>query len=168
MTENSGLFAMADVSAKAVTTRRALAGGEIVLGAEAFDLVVNRKLPKGDALVLAEIAGIQGAKQTPTLIPLCHPINLNRVIVRHHPVPQRHAIAVYCLADIAERTGVEMEALTGASVALLTLWDLAKPIEAALKIQAVTLRYKSGGKSGEWIHPDGLEPFAKDMLGLAP
>ncbi len=168
MTESTGSFSMADVSAKPITPRRALAAGRIVLGQQAFELVTRRQLPKGDALLLAEIAGIQGAKSTPALIPLCHPINLNRVLVRHQPLAEDFSIAIYCLAEIAERTGVEMEALTGASVALLTLWDLCKPIEAGLRIEAVTLRYKSGGKSGDWIHPEGLEPFARDMLGLAP
>lgn len=170
MTDTGGesSFAMADVSSKAITTRRALAAGRIWLGPEAYRLVTQRQLPKGDALVLSEIAGIQGAKQTPTLIPLCHPINLNRVIVGHQALPDAHSVKIYCLAEIAERTGVEMEALTGASIALLTLWDLAKPIEPALRIEAVTLRYKSGGKSGEWIHPEGLEPFAREFLGLDP
>ncbi|MEM9182861.1 MAG: cyclic pyranopterin monophosphate synthase MoaC [Pseudomonadota bacterium] len=167
MAERTGDFAMADVSGKAVTTRRALAMGRIVLGPHAYEPVVSRTLPKGDALTLAEIAGIQGAKQTPSLIPLCHPINLNRVIVRHRAMPDELAVGIYCLAEIAERTGVEMEALTGASVALLTVWDLAKPLEPALGIEAVTLRYKSGGKSGEWIHPDGLDDFAQQMLEQA-
>jgi molybdenum cofactor biosynthesis protein MoaC len=156
--------AMADVADKPVTRRRALASGHILLGPEAFALASSRKLPKGDALALAEFAGIQAAKQTAQLIPLCHPLALNRVALRCVPRPETHAIEVLCLAEIAERTGVEMEALCGTSVALLTIWDLAKPINPALEITATRLLYKSGGKGGTWRHPDGLPPEAEAML----
>ena len=160
-------LAMADVSAKAVTARRALAVGRILLGPEAFEAVARNALPKGDARSLAEVAGIMGAKRTPDLLPLCHPIALDRVAVRTFLEPEKHAVAVYCLAEIRERTGVEMEALTGASIALLTLWDLAKPLNAALEIDAVKLLYKSGGKHGEWRHPAGLSAEAEALLGTA-
>lgn len=155
---------MADVSAKPVTHRVAVAGGRIVIGPEAFGLLERCELPKGDPLAMAEIAGIQAAKRTPALIPLCHPISLNRVIVRCAPRAGDHAVDVYCLAEIAERTGVEMEALTGLSVALLTIWDLVKPVNPALEITAQRLLYKSGGKSGTWIHPDGLPPEAQSLV----
>jgi len=149
-------WSMADISEKAVTRRVAVAGGKIRLGAEAFALLVEGKLPKGDPLAMAEIAGIQAAKQTPSLIPLCPPIALNRVMIHSVLRPDDHAVELFCVAEIAEKTGVEMEALTGLSVALLTIWDLTKPINAALEITDTRLLFKSGGKRGTWVHPDGL------------
>lgn len=157
-------LSMADVADKPVTRRRALAGGVIRLGQEAFELVSQRQLPKGDALALAEMAGILAAKQTPFLLPLCHPIGLNRVGVHCVPLPDEHAFEVYVLAEIAERTGVEMEALCGLSIALLTIWDLTKPIEPALEISRVRLLFKSGGKRGDWTHPKGLPVAAQALL----
>lgn len=155
---------MADVSGKAVTRRRALASGRILLGKEAFDLIQSNTLPKGDALSLAEYAGIQGAKMTPQLIPLCHPISLNRAAVYTVLRSRDHSVEVFCLAEIDERTGVEMEALCGLSIALLTIWDLAKPVNPALQITATRLLYKSGGKRGTWRHPDGLCAEAEAIL----
>ncbi len=155
---------MADISGKAVTRRRALASGRILLGKEAFDLVSRNELPKGDALSLAEYAGIQGAKLTPQLIPLCHPIALNRAAVYSFTRPRDYSVEVFCLAEIDERTGVEMEALCGLSIALLTIWDLAKPVNPALQITATRLLYKSGGKRGTWRHPDGLCEEAEAIL----
>jgi len=155
---------MADVSAKAVTRRVAIAGGSIRLGAKAFALLEQGKLPKGDPLPMAEIAGIQAAKQTPSLIPLCHPISLNRVLIHSVLRPADHAVELFCVAEIAEKTGVEMEALTGLSVALLTIWDLTKPVNAALEITGQRLLYKSGGKSGTWVHPDGLPQEVEAIL----
>jgi len=164
MSDEHQNWAMADVSAKAVTHRVALAGGRIVIGTEAYALLAAGKLPKGDPLAMAEIAGIQAAKQTPLLIPLCHPIGLNRVLVRCVPHAGEYAVDIYCAAEIAAQTGVEMEALTGLSVALLTVWDLVKPVNPALEITAQRLLYKSGGKKGTWIHPDGLPPEAQALL----
>lgn len=155
---------MADVSGKPVTRRRALASGCILVGREAFDLISEQRLPKGDPLVMAEIAGIQAAKLTPSLIPLCHPIALNRALVFTLPRPGDYAIEVFCLAEIDARTGVEMEALCGVSVALLTIWDLVKPVNPALQITGTRLLYKSGGKHGEWRHPDGLSEAAEAIL----
>ena len=147
---------MADVSAKAITRRVAVAGGSIEMGQEAFTLLERGELPKGDPLAMAEIAAIQAAKQTPSLLPLCHPISLNRVMLHSVLRAEHHAVDVYCVAEIAEKTGVEMEALMGVSVALLTIWDLVKPINPGLKINQQKLLFKSGGKSGKWVHPDGL------------
>jgi cyclic pyranopterin phosphate synthase len=149
-------WAMADVSGKAVTRRVAVAGGRIRIGREAFELLAAGRLPKGNPLPMAEIAGIQAAKQTPALLPLCHPIALNRVMIHSVLRPESHAVELFCVAEIAEKTGVEMEALTGVSVALLTIWDLVKPVNPALEIGPTRLLYKSGGKRGTWIHPDGL------------
>lgn len=149
-------FHMADVRGKRPTRRRAVAVGELHAGAEAYAAIVERRLPKGDALVMAEIAGIQGAKQASALMPLCHPLQLELVRVRCVPVPERHAIRVYCEVATEARTGVEMEALAGASAALLTLYDLTKPVEPALSIEAVRLLFKEGGKKGLWRHPAGM------------
>lgn len=155
---------MADVSVKETTRRVAVAGGKIRLGSEAFQLLNEGRLPKGDPLAMAEIAGIQAAKQTPALIPLCHPISLNRVRVHSVPRAADHSIEVFCVAEIAEKTGVEMEALTGLSVALLTIWDLTKPVNAALEITETRLIYKSGGKSGIWVNPQGMPEEVETLL----
>lgn len=157
-------WSMADISGKDITRRVAVAAGRILIGAEAFDLLVLGKLPKGDPLAMAEIAGIQAAKQTPSLIPLCHPISLNRVMIHSVPRPDDHSVELFCVAEIAEKTGVEMEALTGLSIALLTIWDLTKPVNPALQITGTRLLYKSGGKRGTWIHPDGLPTEAEAII----
>ena len=155
---------MADVSGKETTHRVAIAAGRIHIGREAFELLEQGKLPKGDPLAMAEIAGIQAAKQTPSLIPLCHPISLNRVLIHSVRRPEEQAVELYCVAEIAEKTGVEMEALTGLSIALLTIWDLVKPVNPALEIGAMRLVYKSGGKKGTWVHPDGLPDEVVEIL----
>lgn len=155
---------MADVAGKPVTYRLALASGKITVGAEAFAHLRDKTLPKGDALALAEFAGIQAAKQTPSLIPLCHPISLNRVAIHTHLREDQHAVDVYAVAEIDAKTGVEMEALCGLNIALLTIWDLTKPINAALEISDIKLQYKSGGKRGDWTHPDGLSATAQTIL----
>ncbi len=155
---------MADVAAKPVTYRLALASGKITVGKKAFTLLRDKSLPKGDALALAEFAGIQAAKQTPSLIPLCHPISLNRVSIHTHLKEDEHAVEVYAIAEINAQTGVEMEALCGLNIALLTIWDLSKPINAALEISDIKLLYKSGGKRGDWVHPDGLSTSAQAIL----
>jgi molybdenum cofactor biosynthesis protein MoaC len=157
-------WAMADISAKKTTRRVAIAGGKIRVGAEAFERIRDGRMPKGDPLAMAEIAGIQAAKQTPSLIPLCHPISLNRVMIHSVLRQENHSVELYCVAEIAEKTGVEMEALTGLSVALLTIWDLTKPVNPALEITDQRLIYKSGGKSGTWMHPDGVPVEVEAIL----
>jgi len=162
--QNERNWSMADVSAKPVTRRIAVAAGAIHIGKEAYDLLAAGRLPKGDPLAMAEIAGILAAKQTPALLPLCHPISLNRVMIHSLLRPETCSVELFCVAEIAERTGVEMEALTGVSVALLTIWDLVKPVNPALEIGSTRLLYKSGGKRGTWIHPDGLPPEVEAIL----
>lgn len=149
-------FHMADIRRKRPSERRAVAVGELIAGPVGFAAIVERTLPKGDAIAMAEIAGMQGAKQAATLMPLCHPLALEFVEVRCVPVPERHAIRVYCETALTARTGVEMEALAGASAALLTLYDLTKPVEPSLAIGGVRLLFKEGGKSGLWLHPEGM------------
>lgn len=149
-------FHMADVRRKRATERRAVAVGELRAGPVGYAALVGRTLPKGDALAMAEVAGLQGAKNAAQLMPLCHPLSLEYVDVRCMPVPERQAIRVYCEASLTAKTGVEMEALAGASAALLTLYDLTKPVEPALSIEGVRLLFKEGGKKGLWVHPEGL------------
>jgi len=149
-------YRMVDVGAKAVTQRRALACGRILLGPIAFPLVRDGQLPKGDALRLAEIAGVLAAKKTAEIIPLCHPLGLDHVAVAVALEPESRSVTVFCRAATSARTGVEMEALAGVNGALLTIGDLAKQVEAALAIDGVRLLRKEGGKSGTWVHPDGL------------
>jgi molybdenum cofactor biosynthesis protein MoaC len=150
-------FFMADIRGKRPTRRRAVAVGEIGVGAVAFPLIVERRLPKGDALAMAEMAGLQGAKLAPLLMPLCHPLTLEHVRLRCRMLAERQAIRVYCEVATEARTGVEMEALAGVNAALLTLYDLSKPVEPALTIGAVRLLFKEGGKRGLWRHPDGMD-----------
>ena len=159
---DSAHFHMADVRRKRVTARRAVAIGELHAGPAAFAQIVQRRLPKGDAMVMAEIAGLQGAKNASQLMPLCHPLPLEYIDVRCEPVAERHAIRVYCEVATFARTGVEMEALAGASAALLTLYDLTKPVEPALSIGGVRLLFKEGGKKGLWLHPDGMRDAERD------
>jgi cyclic pyranopterin monophosphate synthase len=149
-------FHMADVRRKRASERRAVAVGELHAGSVGYAALVGRTLPKGDALAMAEVAGLQGAKSAAQLMPLCHPLSLEYVDVRCVAVPEREAIRVYCEASLTAKTGVEMEALAGASAALLTLYDLTKPVEPALSIEAVRLLFKEGGKKGLWVHPQGM------------
>jgi len=164
-----GQYFMNDVGDKPITRRSALATGRIRLGPAAYARVAERSLPKGDALTLAEVAGVLGAKRTSDLLPLCHPLGLDQVALAFELDAAAEAVVVYCEARTQGRTGVEMEALTGVQVALLTIWDLAKPIDSALAIDGVRLLRKAGGKSGLWLHPDGLPPlperFATQPVG---
>lgn len=160
--EERAHFHMADVRRKRATARRAVAVGELSAGAEAFAQIVERRLPKGDAMTMAEVAGLQGAKHASQWMPLCHPLPLEYIDVRCEPVPERHAIRVYCEVATFARTGVEMEALAGASAALLTLYDLTKPVEPALSFGGVRLLFKEGGKKGLWLHPEGMSDAERD------
>ncbi|MGK7294553.1 MAG: cyclic pyranopterin monophosphate synthase MoaC [Candidatus Wenzhouxiangella sp. M2_3B_020] len=155
---------MIDVGAKNVTRRRAVATGRIRLGPVAYPMVRDRRLPKGDPLVLAETAGILAAKKTADLVPLCHPLGLDHVVVAFELDADHESVTVFCQAATSARTGVEMEALAGAQIALLTIWDLAKQVEPALAIDEVRLVLKEGGKSGRWIHPDGLPALPDDFI----
>ena len=139
---------MVDVTAKAVTERKAVASCTVVMSEATRDLVTARKLDKGDALEVARIAGIMGAKRTSELIPLCHPIGIGAVEVSLQPVGR--GIEIVATVRTAERTGVEMEALTAATVAGLTVYDMVKGTERAVELTEVRLLEKAGGKSGTW------------------
>lgn len=158
-------FKMIDVGRKRATRRRAVAAGTIYMNAEAFEKIKTGKLPKGNALALAEAAGITGAKKTPDLIPMCHTLPLDQVTI-HCALDDREnsTITVYCQAAAFAKTGVEMEALAGANAALLTIWDLTKGTDPALKISEVKLLVKTGGKSGVWINPEGIPDWLAAQL----
>lgn len=160
-------FQMIDVGNKPVTHRIAIASGEIVVGAEAFALIRDRKLPKGDVLVLAEIAGIQGAKKACEMIPLCHPMGLDMVRVITELLPEENAVRVFCVASVHAKTGIEMEVLAGVNAALLTIWDLSKMIEANLQMREIKLLAKKGGKSGLWLNPVGVPEWIISMFNPA-
>ncbi|MCR4294625.1 MAG: cyclic pyranopterin monophosphate synthase MoaC, partial [Elusimicrobia bacterium] len=149
---------MADVSEKRLTKRRAAAVGTLLMGRRAFALLKSGRLPKGDAISLAQTAGVMAAKRTPDLLPLCHPISLDSVDVEITLDASLSGAHVRCTAAVAAKTGVEMEALTGATAALLCLYDLLKPVDPVLEIVAVRLEYKSGGKKGYWTHPKTQTP----------
>ena len=139
---------MVDVSAKPPMTREAVAEGFIELQSETLALIRDNGLKKGDVLAVARIAGIQAAKQTQMLIPLCHQIALSKVAVEFEM--QEQGIRILTTAKTIAQTGVEMEALTAASVGLLTIYDMCKAIDRGMVIEQVMLTEKSGGKSGHW------------------
>ena len=139
---------MVDVSAKEIGRRRAVARAFVRLSPATAAAVAAGNAPKGDVLGVARIAGIQAAKQTATLIPLCHPLGLDFVDVRAEVVDD--GVAIEAEAVVEGRTGVEMEAMTAAAVAALTVYDMVKGIERGVTIEAVELIAKSGGRSGDW------------------
>lgn len=141
---------MVDVSEKSETTRIAVASGEISMSGEAYDLIVSNKTKKGPVIQTAVIAAIQGAKQTSTLIPMCHPLMLTSVKCEVIELPELPGFRLEVMAKLTGKTGVEMEALTGASVGLLTIYDMAKAIDKSMVISQVQLEHKSGGKSGDF------------------
>jgi cyclic pyranopterin phosphate synthase len=146
-----GAARMVDVSAKEATAREATAEATIVLSAEAFAAVLGGTAPKGDVLAAARIAGIMAAKKTSELIPLCHPIALAKANVDFEPDAARNAIRILASAKTTGPTGVEMEALTAASIAALTIYDMVKAVDKAAVIEGVKLLTKSGGKSGNFV-----------------
>jgi cyclic pyranopterin phosphate synthase len=139
---------MVDVTGKEVTAREAVASGLVRMTAPTRDLVINRELDKGDALEVARIAGIMGAKKTSELIPLCHPITIGAIEIAFDPVED--GIGITATVRTNDRTGVEMEALAAVTVAALTVYDMVKGTERAVEITDVRLLKKSGGRSGEW------------------
>jgi len=144
----AGAARMVDVTEKEVTVRTATATGRVDLSAECLALLRGEGVPKGDALAVARLAGIMGAKRTPDLIPLCHPIALHGVTVEL--VVDDTGVAVTATARTADRTGVEMEALTAVSVACLTMVDMTKAVDPRGTIGGIRLETKTGGKSGPW------------------
>ncbi len=149
--DETGAARMVDVSDKAISHRTAVAAGTVRTTAEVIDLLNAGGLAKGDALATARIAGIMGAKRTPDLIPLCHPIALHKVTVELHPGSD--SIDITATARTADRTGVEMEALTAVATAGLTLIDMIKAVDPAASLDDVRVLRKEGGKTGLWERP---------------
>ena len=149
--DSAGRARMVDVSGKDVTSRQARASGRVLLSAAAVAALRSGTVPKGDALAVARIAGIQGAKRTPDLIPLCHPIGLHAVTVEADV--HDDGVAIVATARTADRTGVEMEALTAVAVAGLALVDMIKAIDPAAVISDIRVEEKSGGQTGSWTRP---------------
>ena len=146
--DDDGQARMVDVGHKDVTQREAVAEALVTMSESTADLVFAGELPKGDALAVARVAGIQGAKATSQLIPLCHPLPLSSVAIDIERVPD--GARIVATARVTAKTGVEMEALTGASVAALTLYDMIKGVKRGAAIESVRLITKSGGASGDW------------------
>lgn len=141
---------MVDVSTKAETERVAKAGARVLMQKATLDLIMSGQATKGDVLATARIAGIMAAKKTSDLIPLCHPLALSQVTVELTPDTKTNAIDIVATCKLKGRTGVEMEALTAASVAALTVYDMAKAVDRGMQITDVKLLHKSGGKSGDF------------------
>ena len=146
--DKEGRARMVDVGDKPVTTRTAVASGFVRMSAAAVEAIRQHQLPKGDPLEVARIAGVMAAKRTSELIPLCHPLPLNHADVQLEITDD--GIAITATARTDSKTGVEMEALTAASVAALTLYDMAKSMDRGMRIAAIELVEKSGGKSGDF------------------
>ena len=149
----NGEAQMVDVSDKNETAREAKASARIVMKTETLDLIVSGSHKKGDVLAVARVAGIQAAKKCSDLIPLCHPLMLSKVSVELTPNTQNHCIDIIATAKLTGKTGVEMEALTAASIAALTIYDMCKAVDRFMLIDNVQLLEKKGGKSGHWILP---------------
>jgi cyclic pyranopterin phosphate synthase len=146
--DDTGAARMVDVSGKDVTVRTATAAGRVVVSAEVVRLLRDNAMPKGDVLAVARIAGIMAAKRTPDLVPLCHPIGIAGVTVDLHVADD--AVEIRAVVRTADRTGVEMEALTAVSVAALAVVDMVKAADPAAVVTDVRVLEKTGGKTGEW------------------
>ncbi|OFW56963.1 MAG: molybdenum cofactor biosynthesis protein C [Candidatus Solincola sediminis] len=141
---------MADISGKEVTERTATARSTITMAQSTLDLIMNAGIEKGDVLAVAQIAGIMGAKKTSDLIPMCHPISISSVTMRFEVDREASSITAIVTAKTLDRTGIEMEALTGASIAALTIYDMCKAVDRSMRINRIELMEKSGGRSGSY------------------
>lgn len=151
-----GNAVMVDVSAKDVTERQAIAHGYIAMNAAAYEAAEKGSGRKGNVLSVAQVAGIMACKRTSELIPMCHPVGLTHCKVEFNLFPAEQKVEVLCTAETAGQTGVEMEALTGASVALLTIYDMCKAVDRGMVMSEICLLRKSGGKSGVYERREGV------------
>ena len=147
--DQQGRVSMVDVGSKPTTDREAVARGHVAVQPETLRLVQEGLMKKGDVLTIAQLAGIMGAKRTSELIPLCHPLPLNKVDVELELEPDNNCIAVTATARTSAKTGVEMEALTAVSVACLTVYDMCKAVDRGMRIENIRLVRKRGGQSGD-------------------
>ena len=148
--DESGAARMVDITDKNITHREAIATSWISMEENTLSQVINQGIKKGDVLSVARIAGIQATKQCSTLIPLCHPLQLSGVSIDFNIDQDENKIHIRCMCKLSGRTGVEMEALTGASIAALTIYDMCKALEKGMVIGETRLAMKTGGKSGTW------------------
>ena len=148
--DSDGAAHMVNVGEKPVTARRAIACGEIIMQAETLAMITDGTAKKGDVLSVARLAGIMGAKQTAALIPLCHPLGLDHITLAFDPDSSLPGIRITASCAVTGRTGIEMEAMTAASVAALTIYDMCKAVDREMVIANIRLTHKSGGKSGEF------------------
>ena len=148
--DEQGNARMVDISQKEPSSRTAIARGSILVSKEIMEAVREKQVPKGDVLGIARTAGIMGVKQTPFLIPLCHTLLLDKCNVDFELSPEENRITAYCTVKCQGKTGVEMEALTGVTTALLTIYDMCKAIDKWMEITDIHLVEKTGGKSGEF------------------
>ena len=147
----SGQAHMVDVGNKSSTERKAIAGGYIEMEPDTLKLIVEGHHKKGDVLGIARVAGIMATKRTADLIPLCHPLSLTHVSIEFDIDAQKNRVNCQVTAQVSGQTGVEMEALTGVQITLLTIYDMCKAVDRGMKISDVRLMEKSGGKSGHWV-----------------
>lgn len=152
--DSEGNAIMVDVSEKAETNREALAQGSIFVGKTAFEAITNRTIEKGDVLAVARVAGIMAVKRTSELIPMCHPLLLNKITINYELFEKTHMVQVRCCVKMQGKTGVEMEALTGTTVALLTIYDMCKAVNKRMRMTEIFLVEKTGGKSGHFRFDD--------------
>lgn len=151
--DENGNALMVDVSEKAETKREATARGSIYMSPQSLKKVEEGTMAKGDVLGVARVAGIMGAKKTSELIPLCHLLNLTKLTVDFTIKEETNEIEAVCTARTTGKTGVEMEALTGVNIALLTIYDMCKAVDKSMEMGNIYLDHKSGGKSGEFVNP---------------
>lgn len=152
--DEQGHARMVDVGHKAETHREAIARGSIVMLSETLSLILDGEMPKGDVLAVAQVAGIMAAKKTHELIPMCHPLLLTHVGLNFEPQPVENGTAridISATVRVKGQTGVEMEALTAVSIAALTIYDMCKAVDRSMRIEAIRLAQKRGGKSGDII-----------------
>lgn len=148
--DQDGRAHMVDVGSKPVTSRRAVAAGQITMAAETVEKIRQGRFGKGDVLAVARLAGIMGAKQTASLIPLCHPLGLDHVALDLALDDDLPGVTITATCQVTGRTGIEMEAMTAVSVAALTIYDMCKAVDRGMQIGAIRLTHKSGGKSGDF------------------
>lgn len=141
---------MVDISQKDKNIREAIAEGLVLMKKETLKKIIEKGIPKGDVLSVARIAGIMGAKKTSQLIPLCHPIGIDSITIDFLPNEEKGELRVICKAKTTDKTGVEMEAMTGVSIAALTIYDMCKGVEKGIEIDSIRLLKKTGGKSGTY------------------
>ncbi len=167
--DRTGRPRMVDVSAKPPTARRAVAEAFVACSPETLSLIIDGANPKGDVMSVAELAGVMGGKRTSELIPLCHPIALTDLLVQVVPDRAAGGLRIRTEAATVGVTGVEMEALTAASVAALTVYDMVKGVERGVEIRSLRLVSKSGGKSGDWARPSDKPKTASGTVpGVRP